>query len=134
MVQRPTIKEEATDMNQLIRLARRVDLSFVPRWIRPAGKPRQGSRDAADSTLTGFSPSTLELQRIENSAERAIVQELRLFERHVRRMVPELRGDDLAYASGLLLKLDRKAREQLADTTAPRSVQLLPSDGTSPTQ
>jgi hypothetical protein len=135
MVRRPYIEEEKTDMNQLIRLARRMDLSFVPRWMRQAAGTSRRSRaaghgdtpDAADSTLSGFSPSQLELQRIETSAERAIVQELRLFERHVRRMVPELQGDDLAYASGLLLKLDRKAREQLADTTAPRSVHLLPS-------
>ncbi len=136
MVRRPAIKEETTNMNQLIRLARRVDLSFVPRWMRQAAShtSQRGRaanhtdhQDAADSALTGFSPSQLELQRIETSAERAIVQELRLFERHVRRMVPELQGDDLAYASGLLLKLDRKAREQLADTTAPRSVQLLPA-------
>lgn len=135
MVRRPAIKEEKTDMNQLIRFARRMDLSFVPRWMRltasNARRHRKAGHDerceVADSTLSGFSPSQLELQRIETSAERAIVQELRLFERHVRRMVPELQGDDLAYASGLLLKLDRKAREQLADTTAPRSVHLLPS-------
>lgn len=126
-------------MNQLIRLARRMDLSFVPRWMRQvAAAPgsRRRSRpeppDAADSALTGFSPSQIELQRIETRAERAIVQELRLYERTVRKMVPELQGDDLAYASGLLLKLDRKAREQLTDTTAPRSVQLLPQDVATP--
>jgi hypothetical protein len=148
MVRRPAIEDEKTDMNQLIRMARRVDLSFVPKWMRQvagssrhsgiddadAGAGHGDSRDAADSALSGFSPSQLELQRIETSAERAIVQELRLFERHVRRMVPELQGDDLAYASGLLLKLDSKAREQLADTTAPGDLQPLTPDFSPPTR
>jgi hypothetical protein len=71
------------------------------------------------AALQGFSASTLELQRIESQAERTIVQEIRLFERHVHQMLPALRGDDLAYAQCLLLKLDRLAAEQLVVRAPP---------------
>jgi hypothetical protein len=114
-------------MNRLLELAKDMARQAMPAWLgmaqratRPAGPGNRPVQDDADAS--GYSDSTLELQRIEVQAERTIVQEIRLFERHVRSMLPALHGDDLAYAHGLLLKLDRLAGEQQAGGMTPSQV------------
>ena len=56
------------------------------------------------------------LRTIEMNAERAIVQELRIMIRDVLDLRPSLGLEDRNHADGLLLKLDRLAREQLVDS------------------
>ena len=115
-------------MYRLLELAQCLAWRRLPYWQRRAARKAadRAARQAqleleseSESAPHGFSASTLELQRIETQAERTIVQEIRLLERHVRKMLPSLQGDDLAYAHGLLLKLDRLASEQQADGTMP---------------
>jgi hypothetical protein len=109
-------------MNRLLELAKDLARQAMPAWMGKAlGATQARAHGPAqdDADASGYSDSTLELQRIEVQAERTIVQEIRLFERHVRRMLPALQGDDLAYAHGLLLKLDRLASEQQAGGSAP---------------
>jgi hypothetical protein len=118
-------------MNRLLELATGTARQMLPRWMRTFR--RRTDRHEADASSTtsqrpDFSASTLELQRIEAQAERTIVQEIRLFERHVRAMLPTLQGEDLAYAHGLLLKLDRLARDQQADSMAPTQFAAGPCD------
>jgi hypothetical protein len=122
-------------MNRLLELAKGTARQMVPRWLRTtrrtSGRHTAGHEAdvrAASCTRPDFSASTLELQRIETQAERTIVQEIRLFERHVREMLSTLQGEDLAYAHGLLLKLDRLARDQQADSQAPTHVAISPCD------
>jgi hypothetical protein len=88
-----------------------------PTWwqrVRAARPPRREAMSGRSEPrpLAGAPDSTLELQRIEACAERTLVQEIRLFERQVSRMLPQLRGEDLAYAWALLLKLDHLASQQ----------------------
>lgn len=47
------------------------------------------------------------LNAIEDHANRAIVQELRLIKQEVEKLRPSLRPDDQDHADALLLKLDR---------------------------
>ena len=60
--------------------------------------------------------ATETLRIIETSAERAVVQELRILIRNVQALRPALEHDDREYADGLLLKLDRLAHDQLVDS------------------
>ena len=55
------------------------------------------------------------LRTIELNAERAIVQELRIMIRDVLDLRPSLGLEDRDHADGLLLKLDRLARDQWVD-------------------
>lgn len=53
---------------------------------------------------------------IEQRAERAIVQELRLLVKDVQTLQATLTGDDLAHANAVLLKLDQLSRNQMAES------------------
>lgn len=63
---------------------------------------------------------------IEERAERAIVQELRLMTNEVLQMRPSLNLEDRAYADGLLLKLGRLEMVQRAVSTADAAASALP--------
>jgi hypothetical protein len=52
---------------------------------------------------------------IEQRAERAIVQELRLLVKDVQALQPTLAGEDLSHANAVLLKLDQLSRNQMAE-------------------
>jgi hypothetical protein len=60
--------------------------------------------------------ATETLRIIEISAERALVQELRILIRNVQALRPALGRDDREYADGLLLKLDRLVHDQLVES------------------
>lgn len=53
---------------------------------------------------------------IEQRAERAIVQELRLLIKEVQALQPTLTGEDLAHANAVQLKLEQLSRNQLAES------------------
>lgn len=53
------------------------------------------------------------LNAIEDHANRAIVQELRLIKKEVERLHPSLRPADQEHAEALLLKLDRLIADQI---------------------
>lgn len=53
---------------------------------------------------------------IEQRAERAIVQELRLLIKEVQALQPTLTGEDLAQANAVQLKLEQLSRNQLAES------------------
>ncbi len=59
------------------------------------------------------------LNAIEDHANRAIVQELRLIKKEVEKLRPSLYPDDREHADALLLKLDRLISDQIvaADET-----------------
>lgn len=59
------------------------------------------------------------LRAIEQRAERAIAQELRLMIQQILQMRPALVLGDRAHADGLLLKLDRLIDDQIVNSTAP---------------
>lgn len=63
---------------------------------------------------------------IEERAERAIVQELRLMTNEVLQMRPSLDLEDRAYADGLLLKLGRFEMAQLAVRAIDAATSALP--------
>ena len=53
------------------------------------------------------------LNAIEDHANRAIVQELRLIKKEVEKLRPSLRPDDQDHADALLLKLERLISDQI---------------------
>lgn len=53
------------------------------------------------------------LNAIEDHANRAIVQELRLIKKEIEKLRPSLRPDDQEHADALLLKLDRLISDQV---------------------
>lgn len=53
------------------------------------------------------------LNAIEDHANRAIVQELRLIKKEVEKLRPSLPPDDQDHADALLLKLDRLISDQI---------------------
>jgi len=60
------------------------------------------------------------LNAIEDHANRAIVQELRIIKKEIEKLRPSLRPDDQEHADALLLKLDRLISDQavVADEVA----------------
>lgn len=53
------------------------------------------------------------LNAIEDHANRAIVQELRIIKKEIEKLRPSLRPDDQEHADSLLLKLDRLIADQI---------------------
>lgn len=53
------------------------------------------------------------LDAIEDHANRAIVQELRIIKKEIEKLRPSLRPDDQEHADALLLKLDRLISDQV---------------------
>lgn len=53
---------------------------------------------------------------IEQRADRAIVQELRLLINEVQALQPALTGEDLAHANAVQLKLEQLSRNQLVES------------------
>ena len=66
------------------------------------------------------------LRTIEERAERAIVQELRLMTHEVLQLRPSLDLEDRAYADGLLLKLGRLEMAQMAVRAVDTAASALP--------
>ena len=76
---------------------------------------------AATATITAATAADI-LRAIEERAERAIVQELRLMVQEILGMRTQLMIKDRAYADSLLMKLDHQMRTQVAPAVDPSSV------------